>query len=223
LENAMHHQYPLLPQFVSHHHATAPSSSSSTTQNKTIVDSVNKRPTFLLELTKLLKEPMAISSRSWVVDDDDDDDDDDNEIMVGPVVPSMVFPESSTESSAPSSTTPGDKAKTTKKKRTRPPRSFSADAVEPMHYDILFGRGGAINNHPGNIRLRDEALRLRPWYESVDSKTQKRKISIVLLETMKNENRRFLEKLESDGLWHEVDDNGARMKASQALRERLRL
>ncbi len=192
------------------HHANEPSSSM---HNKTI-DCVNKRPTILLELKTLLKEPMAISSRSWVVDDDDD------EVMVGPVVPSMVFPEPSTVSSVPS--TPGEDEKP-KKKRTRPPRRFSADAVEPTDHDILFGRGGSTNNHPGNVHFRQVALELRSWYELANSKAQKRDISMDLLQIMKNENRRFLEKLESDGLWHEVEDDGARWKASQALRERLNL
>jgi hypothetical protein len=119
-------------------------------------------------------------------------------------------------------TTPGDEAKKMKKKR-RPPRRFGADAIESTDHDILFGRGGCINSHPGNLRFRHEVLKLRPWYHSVDSKAQKRKISMVLLEAMKNENRRFLQKLESDGLWHEVDDYGAQLKANQALRERIRL
>jgi len=41
-----------------------------------------------------------------------------------------------------------------------------------------------------------------------------------LIESVKSAGHRFLEK-GSDGLWHEVIGNGARKKASQALRERV--
>ena len=86
--------------------------------------------------------------------------------------------------------------------------------------DVLFGRGGYTNSHPGNIKFRNKALELRPWYES-SSNEEKYNISELLLESVKSEGHRFLEK-GSDGLWHEVIGNGARKKASQALRERLK-
>ncbi|EJK74775.1 hypothetical protein THAOC_03534 [Thalassiosira oceanica] len=63
-------------------------------------------------------------------------------------------------------------------------------------------------------------MELRPWYESV-SKEEKYNISDLLVESVKAEGHRFLEK-GSDGLWHEVIGNGARKKASQALRERIK-
>lgn len=50
---------------------------------------------------------------------------------------------------------------------------------------------------------------------------EKYQISDVLVESVKCEGHRFLERGE-DGLWHEVAGNGARKKASQALRERVR-
>ncbi|KAL3803710.1 hypothetical protein HJC23_003764 [Cyclotella cryptica] len=90
----------------------------------------------------------------------------------------------------------------------------------PTDDDVLFGRGGDINKHPGNILFHEEALRLRPWYEE-SSKEVKFKISEILLESVENREGRFLEK-DGDGLWHEVNRNGARRKASQALRERIK-
>jgi hypothetical protein len=42
-----------------------------------------------------------------------------------------------------------------------------------------------------------------------------------LLESVRSRGGRFLEK-GSDGEWHEVIENGARRKASQALRERIK-
>lgn len=104
--------------------------------------------------------------------------------------------------------------------RSRPPRRVSDDITEPTNEDILYGRGGRINNHPGNIYFRDVAHQYQSsiYHESL-SKKEKRNISFNFVERMKREGRRFLEKKE-DGKWHEVEDKGARLKASQALREK---
>jgi len=106
-----------------------------------------------------------------------------------------------------------------KKTKRRPKRVIDESRIcEPTENDILFGRGGFTNTHPGNIKFREEALKLRDWYESA-TKEEKYTISDLLVETIRGDGHRFLEK-GSDGLWHEVIGNGARKKASQALRER---
>lgn len=84
---------------------------------------------------------------------------------------------------------------------------------EPTDCDVLFGRGASTNKHPGNIKFREEALKLRDWYESA-TKKQKEQISQVLVETVQG---KFLKK-GHDGLWHEVI-HGARRKASQTFRD----
>jgi hypothetical protein len=91
--------------------------------------------------------------------------------------------------------------------------------IEPTDDDVLFGKGGKINKHPGNLRFRAKALELRPRYESCETNDEKTHISNVLLESVTSQGHRFLEK-GNDGLWHEVIGNGRRKKASQALRER---
>lgn len=58
-------------------------------------------------------------------------------------------------------------------------------------------------------------------YEACDSKEEKYKVSVVLVDCMKAENRRFLQ-IELDGQWYEVVGNNVRKKASQQLRERVR-
>jgi hypothetical protein len=90
----------------------------------------------------------------------------------------------------------------------------------PTDNDILFGRGH--NNNPGNVHFHQVALQLRPDYEQL-TKEEKRHFSIVFVERMKNENRRFLAQSPEDGLWYEVEDDRARKKASQALREARRV
>jgi hypothetical protein len=85
--------------------------------------------------------------------------------------------------------------------------------------DILFGRGGDINKHPGNVRFQEKARELAPSYVACGgSKEEKYKVSELLVDCMKAENRRFLEK-GSDGLYYEVVGNDVMKKASQALRE----
>merc|ERR1719148_614160 len=120
-----------------------------------------------------------------------------------------------TKSSPPASTT------TQKRRRKKKKRLIDESRIfEPTDNDVLFGRGGFTNTHPGNLKFRQKALELRPWYESV-TKEEKYSISDLLVEYVKATGNHFLEK-GSDGLWHEVVGNGARKKASQALRERVR-
>jgi hypothetical protein len=106
----------------------------------------------------------------------------------------------------------------TKKRRKRV--IDESKVCEPTPDDVLFGRGGFTNTHPGNIRFRQYALELRSRYE-LSSKEEKLSISQLLVDGVKSEGRRFLER-GSDGEWHEVMGNGARKKASQALRERVK-
>ena len=85
--------------------------------------------------------------------------------------------------------------------------------------NILFGRGGDNNKHPGNVRFQEKARKLAPSYVACgDSKEEKYKVSELLVDCMKAENRRFLEK-GSDGLYYEVVGNDVMKKASQALRD----
>jgi len=103
--------------------------------------------------------------------------------------------------------------------RLQPKRVIDlSTAIDPTENDILFGRGSKSNKHPGNIRFREKARELGSRYISCSSKEEKYKVSVVLVEFMKGENRRFLEKVGPEGLWYEVIGNDIRKKASQALR-----
>jgi hypothetical protein len=118
---------------------------------------------------------------------------------------------------SPASSTTGSKKKRRKKRMID--ESYS---VTPTDDDVLFGRGGFTNTHPGNIKFRQMALELRQWYEQAStSKKEKYRMSDLLVESVKGEGHHFLERGD-DGLWHEVIGNGARKKASQALRERVK-
>mmetsp|Transcript_22 Transcript_22/g.30 ORF Transcript_22/g.30 Transcript_22/m.30 type:complete len:355 (-) Transcript_22:232-1296(-) len=89
----------------------------------------------------------------------------------------------------------------------------------PAATDVICGRGGKANTHPGNIFFREEARKLRSWYES-SSKSEKFTISSLLVDFVRERGGRFL-KRDGDvpGQWAEADGNDVRKKASQALRE----
>jgi hypothetical protein len=124
----------------------------------------------------------------------------------------------STKSSAKISSS--STAKKPSKKKTKK-RIIDENAVcVPTDDDVLFGRGGFANKHPGNIRFRKTALELRRVYERSPSKEEKYHISQILVESVTSEGGRFLEK-GKDGEWHPVI-GGIRKKASQALRERIK-
>lgn len=91
--------------------------------------------------------------------------------------------------------------------------------TEPTAADVICGRGGKANSHPGNVTFRAEALKLRSWYES-SSKSEKFTISNLLVDFVKERGGRFLKRDgENPGRWLECDGNDVRKKASQALRE----
>lgn len=109
-----------------------------------------------------------------------------------------------------------------KKKRVRKPRQKVVPEVKayvtPMQNDVLLGRGGRSNHHPGNKRYREEVKNLRGWYLSIgDNKDEKTALSQLLVDYVHGYNGRFLEK-DKNG-WYVVPNIVARRKASQALRE----
>ncbi|KAL7542414.1 hypothetical protein ACHAXR_012137 [Thalassiosira sp. AJA248-18] len=121
------------------------------------------------------------------------------------------------ETTSQTTTTPTTTTKPKRKRRKRRKPRVLGDVAEPTDNDVLFGKGGDINTHPGNIRFRQKALELRPVYEE-SSKVQKQKIANELVKFVKNERHRFLE--EKEGLWREVIGyNGWHDKASATLRD----
>mmetsp|Transcript_7601 Transcript_7601/g.12924 ORF Transcript_7601/g.12924 Transcript_7601/m.12924 type:complete len:263 (-) Transcript_7601:223-1011(-) len=104
------------------------------------------------------------------------------------------------------------------KRKNRSERILGHDICVPTENDVLFGRGGFINSHPGNVSYRKKVLQFRPVYER-STKEGKFDISRELLETVTSDGARFLQRGE-DGEWHQVIGNGARRKVSQALREK---
>ncbi len=83
--------------------------------------------------------------------------------------------------------------------------------------DVLCGRGGRINQHPGNCFFRSLVRDRREEYLR-SSKRDKPYIALSIVHVIRERNGRFLKKDENLGLWFEIGDGPARDKASQALR-----
>mmetsp|Transcript_29000 Transcript_29000/g.54906 ORF Transcript_29000/g.54906 Transcript_29000/m.54906 type:complete len:418 (+) Transcript_29000:275-1528(+) len=145
--------------------------------------------------------------------------------MMPPLTSSMVTnvaPAGSPITSAAKADTSPSYSTQCKKKKKKKSRKRVLDetrVVEHTDGDVLSGRGGYTNSHPGNLRFRQKALEFRQWYEE-SSKEKKQEIADLLVDFVKNDGHRFLGK-GKDGLWHEVIGNGPHYKASQALRERI--
>lgn len=84
--------------------------------------------------------------------------------------------------------------------------------------DVICGRGGAVNNHPGNMRFRQLISKFKHQYMT-ESKQSKPYVAVRVLEAVKSSTPpgRFLVKY--PGGYLECGDDRAREKAKQALRE----
>ena len=108
-------------------------------------------------------------------------------------------------------------------KKGRKPRKIIPEVKEYVdrYYDndILFGRGGRSNHHPGNKKYRDLIVETQAHYRSCD-KSRKTEVAQNLVDRIKNEfNSRFLELDPETNRWYIVPNIVARRKCGQALRE----
>jgi len=88
----------------------------------------------------------------------------------------------------------------------------------PRPEDVLSGRGGRINGHPGNIHFRLIVSQAQPNYIK-SRKKDKSSIAHNIVHSIRQRNGQFLKFHAESGLWHDVGDKKAAEKASQALRE----
>lgn len=101
---------------------------------------------------------------------------------------------------------------------------ISEEQVSPT--DVLCGRGGGTNNHPGNKYFRILVSRYRPEYV-IAKKAQKSQIARRIVEEIRSraaENLsggRFLKRNIGNNTWYDIGNKRATEKTSQALREGL--
>lgn len=105
----------------------------------------------------------------------------------------------------------------------QPETPFGGDpVVAPTNNDVLCGRGGAVNGHPGNVRLRALVGTMKAAYHSPQTrKSQKAQIAAAIVRTIRalDPPGQFLRANPSTGRWYEIGDAAATRKCSQALRE----
>jgi hypothetical protein len=100
---------------------------------------------------------------------------------------------------------------------TLPPSAVGTNDFK--EHDVLSGRGGGTNVHPGNRDFRDLINKYRTIYLKA-KKNDKPAISRAIVKAVRSKGGRFLKKNEKDNLYYEIGDAQAREKTSQALRQR---
>jgi hypothetical protein len=101
------------------------------------------------------------------------------------------------------------------------PSNNSEEAITSSQHtdkDVLSGRGGGTNLHPGNRYYRDLIFNHRETYD-VATKANKPNVSRKIVMMIRESGGRFLRR-DGKGLYHEIGDTAAREKTSQALRHR---
>merc|ERR1711933_311874 len=92
---------------------------------------------------------------------------------------------------------------------------------EPHDNDVMYGRGGGTNHHPGNKLYRKMVEERKVKY--VNSKRlDKPLVALEIIREWRGQwpPGRFLKHNDKTGLWDDVGDKKAREKTSQALREK---
>lgn len=117
----------------------------------------------------------------------------------------------STSSATATTTTPPAK------KRIRRKEPVVRQYVVATAQDVLLGRGGGSNHHPGNIAYRAYILKLQPTYKGLD-RDDKTAMSEQVVQWVQQKGR-FLKRESKSSPWYIVTDATARQKVSQALRE----
>lgn len=87
----------------------------------------------------------------------------------------------------------------------------------PDPKDVLCGRGGLINSHPGNIVFRKIVEYNKTIYQQIP-KRDRAMVPQSIVQTIRNRGGRFLQS--EGGTWVEISLSRATQKTSQALREK---
>ena len=97
------------------------------------------------------------------------------------------------------------------------------DIDRPLDTDVMCGRGRGTNFHTGNVRFRQMVEDRKEDYRE-STRIEKPLVSLKIVREWRAQSPpgRFLKLNKKTGRWHDVGDEKARGKTSQALRERQR-
>eukprot|EP00546_Thalassionema_frauenfeldii_P008237 CAMPEP_0178914988 /NCGR_PEP_ID=MMETSP0786-20121207/11757_1 /TAXON_ID=186022 /ORGANISM="Thalassionema frauenfeldii, Strain CCMP 1798" /LENGTH=298 /DNA_ID=CAMNT_0020588009 /DNA_START=82 /DNA_END=975 /DNA_ORIENTATION=- len=90
---------------------------------------------------------------------------------------------------------------------------------EPNSSDVLFGRGGGVNKHQGNVIYRRLVEANKKLYHSCTDKKHKNLLARSIVEAVFKQNGRFLSQEKNKGQWVTVGKQKSIQKTCQALRE----
>ena len=113
-----------------------------------------------------------------------------------------------------------DALQPTLKKPRRVSSRESVRTTEPHPHDVLFGRGGFVNKHPGNIVFRRIVEANKERYRCCQDEL-KALLSQSIVEVIRNQASpgRFLRQSSGGKGWVDAGETKALQKTSQALRE----
>ena len=103
------------------------------------------------------------------------------------------------------------------------PPEYGGIVTEPNINDVLSGRGGRINSHPGNVYFRELVNQHKYQYLAKETaKLDKAKIADRIVRQIRGLNPpgRFLKEVPKTSHYIEIGDERARKKAGQAMREK---
>lgn len=102
----------------------------------------------------------------------------------------------------------------------------TAGIWEPAEYDVLSGRGAAVNSHTGNKRFRALCFARKMQFEEANQAAKRRIATEVVTTLVTQYGSRFLKRQASEsnfkGPWLLMDHEFAVLKACQVMRDRHR-
>jgi hypothetical protein len=90
---------------------------------------------------------------------------------------------------------------------------------ETREWDVLCGRGGRSNHHPGNKRYRQVVSEMKASYKNIEAKSAKTDLSKAILDHVYSYGGRFIKQDRATGRSYVLTATESRKKTSQALRE----
>lgn len=94
------------------------------------------------------------------------------------------------------------------------------DYIEKVHMlDVLCGRGGRSNRHPGNQIFRRLVLKMKDKYRIIGCNDAKKDLSMEIVQKIHESGGRFIKMDQETGKFYLLTLSEARKKTSQALRE----
>ena len=106
-----------------------------------------------------------------------------------------------------------------KKDLNQRPDSSTSPILEVTDNDVLCGRGGLANKHPGNHLFRRVVNANKDLYQSCQKKSHKYFFAISIIDAVEFQGGRFLRRDDKLGKWVTISRKDKMYKTSQALRE----